>query len=86
MSLYFFIWLDTLRHTINIKSVIIIVEVIHMKNEFIKSLQMIKMLEIKNQEQYKNLSRDFLILSLESLKYMSQQKDFKEIVKMANEI
>ena len=57
-----------------------------MKNEFIKSLQMIKMLEIKNQEQYKNLSRDFLILSLDSLKYMSQQKDFKEIVKMANEI
>lgn len=47
---------------------------------------MIKMLEIKNQEQYKNLSRDFLILSLDSLKYMSQQKDFKEIVKMANEI
>ena len=57
-----------------------------MKNEFIKSLQMIKMLEIKNQEQYKNLSRDFLILLLDSLKYMSQQKDFKEIVKMANKI
>ena len=57
-----------------------------MKNEFIKSLQMIKILKIKNQEQYKNLARDFLVLSLDSLKYISQKKDFKEIVKMANEI
>ena len=57
-----------------------------MKNEFIKSLQMIKVLKIKNQDQYKNLSRDFLVLSLDSLKYMSQQKDFKKIVKMASEI
>jgi len=57
-----------------------------MKNEFIKSLQMIKILQIKNQEQYKNISKDFLVLSLDSLKYMSQKKHFKEIVKMANEL
>ena len=57
-----------------------------MKNEFIKSLQMIKILKIKNQEQYKNISKDFLVLSLDSLKYISQKKDFKEIIKMANEI
>ena len=57
-----------------------------MKNEFIKSLQMIKILKIKNQEEYKNLLKDFLVLSLDSLKYISQKKDFKEIVKMANEI
>ena len=57
-----------------------------MKNEFIKSLQMIKILKIKNQEEYKNISKDFLVLSLDSLKYISQKKDFKEIVKMANEI
>jgi len=57
-----------------------------MKNEFIKSLQMIKILKIKNQEQYRNLSRDFLVLSLDSLKYMSQQKDFKKIIKMASEM
>lgn len=57
-----------------------------MKNEFIKSLQMIKILKIKNQEQYKKLVKDFLILSLDSLKYISQKSDFKEIVKMANEI
>ena len=57
-----------------------------MKNEFIKSLQMIKILKIKTQDQYKNISKDFLVLSLDSLKYISQKKDFKEIVKMANDI
>lgn len=57
-----------------------------MQNEFIRSLQMIKILGIQNQIQYKNLSRDFLVLSLDTLKYMSQKNDFKEIVKMADEI
>lgn len=57
-----------------------------MKNEFIKSLQMIKILGIQNQTQYKSLSRDFLVLSLDSLKYISQKKDFKEIVKMSEVI
>lgn len=57
-----------------------------MKNEFIKSLQMIKILKIKNQDEYKNISKDFLVLSLDSLKYIAQKKDFKEIIKMANEI
>lgn len=57
-----------------------------MKNEFIKSLQMIKILKIKNQDEYKNISKNFLVLSLDSLKYISQKKDFKEIIKMANKI
>ena len=57
-----------------------------MRTEFIKSLQMIKILKIKNQEEYQKLVKDFLILSLASLKYISQKKDFKEIIKMANEI
>ena len=57
-----------------------------MKNEFIKSLQMIKILGIKTQSEYVNLSRDFLILSLDSLKYISQKDNFKEIVEMAEEL
>lgn len=57
-----------------------------MKNEFIKSLQMIKILKIENQEQYENLQKDFLVLSLDSLKYISQKSSFKDIVKIANEI
>ena len=57
-----------------------------MKNEFIKSLQMIKILKIKNEEQYESLLSDFLLLSIDSLKYISQKNDFKEIVKIANQI
>jgi len=57
-----------------------------MKNQFIKSLKMIKVLEITNQEQYENLLNDFLILSLDSLKYISQKNNFREIVKIANKI
>lgn len=57
-----------------------------MKNQFIKSLKMIKILKITSQEQYENLLNDFLILSLESLKYISQKNNFKEIVKIANKI
>lgn len=55
-----------------------------MQKQFIKSLQMIKILGIKNQAQYKNLSKDFLVLSLDSLKYISQKKDFKEIIRLKN--
>ena len=69
-----------------IKSIIIITEVVIMKNQFIKSLQMIKILGIKNPTEYENLSRDFLVLSLDSLKYISQTENFDEIVKMAKEI
>ena len=57
-----------------------------MKNEFIKSLQMIKILKIKNQEQYEKLAKHFLILSWDSLKYISQKNDFKEIIKLANNL
>ena len=80
-----FLRFDNLRQTINIKSAIIIVEVIIMQNEFIKSLQVIKILGIRNQKQYKKMSKNFLVLSPESLKYMSQKRDFKEIVEMAEE-
>ena len=57
-----------------------------MENLFIKSLHMIKVLGIKNQGQYRSLQKDFLVLTLDSLKYISQKKDFKEIIKMAEEI
>ena len=77
---------DNLRQTINIKSIIIILEVIYMKELFIKSLQMIKILGVNSQSDYEFLTRDFLILSSESLRYMAQKDSFEEIVKMANEM
>ena len=57
-----------------------------MKTTYQKSLLMIKELNIKNKKEYKNLVRNYLILNLESLKYISQTKSFRKIRKIANNI
>ena len=77
---------DTLRHTINIKSVIIIVEVMNMKENYLKSLQMIKEFKIKNEKEYNKLHKHYLILSAESLKYISGTRSFTHIVRIAREV
>lgn len=56
-----------------------------MKEKFEKSLQMIKLLEIKTEEEYNRLLKHYLILSSESLKYISQTRDFDRIIEMAKE-
>ena len=73
-----------LRHIINIKYANIDYrEVIVMKYYFIKSLQMIKILNIKKQSEYELLVTYFLVLSPESLRYIAQKETFAEIVEMA---
>lgn len=57
-----------------------------MKEMYIKSLQMIKVLNIKNKKEYSKLVLDYRILNLESLKYISQSKSFRKIRKFANSI
>ena len=57
-----------------------------MNELFIKSLQMIKILGINTKSDYECLTRDYFILSSESLRYISQKDSFEEIVKMANEM
>lgn len=57
-----------------------------MQEQFIKSLQVIRVLDIKKQSDYENLTNYFLILSSESLKYISQKNNFSEIVDMANSL
>ena len=57
-----------------------------MKELYIKSLRMIKNLNVKNKNQYIKLVRDYRILNFESLKYMSQTKSFRKIKKIANNI
>lgn len=57
-----------------------------MKEYFIKSLQMIKVLGIEKQYEYQNLTDYFLILSIESLKYISQKDNFSDIVELAKRI
>lgn len=57
-----------------------------MKEMYIKSLQMIKNLNVKNKKQYIKLVRDYRILNLESLRFISQTKSFRKIRKLANNI
>ena len=54
-----------------------------MKEYYLKSLQMIKELDIKNEKEYNKLMKDHLILSAESLKYISRTRRFNKIIKLA---
>lgn len=57
-----------------------------MKENFEKALRMIRDCEIKTEEEYNKLHKDFLLISLESLKYISGENDFERIKKKAEEI
>lgn len=54
-----------------------------MKEMYIKSLQMIKELNIKNKKEYIKLVQNYRILNFESLKYICQTKRFRKIRKLA---
>lgn len=57
-----------------------------MKENYLKSLQMIKELNIKNEKEYNKLHQQYLILSAESLKYISGTRCFRKIIKLAREV
>lgn len=57
-----------------------------MKETYFRSLQMIKKLNIRNKKQYNQLLNNYLILNLESLKYISQTRNFKKIIQLAKEV
>ena len=54
-----------------------------MKEYYLKSLQMIKELDIKNEKEYNKIVKDYKILSAESLKYISRTRRFNKIIKLA---
>lgn len=56
-----------------------------MQESYQKSLQIIKELNIKSEKEYNKIAKERLLLSSESLKYISQIKSFYEIIKVANE-
>lgn len=58
----------------------------NMKEAYEKSLQMIKILNIKTEKEYIKILRDYLLLSLPSLKYMTEKNDFNDIVELAKEV
>lgn len=57
-----------------------------MENYYIQSLQMINNLNIKNTKEYNKLLNYFLLLNVESLKYISQTRNFNEILKIAKKL
>lgn len=56
-----------------------------MKELYEKSLRIIKALNIKTEEEYNKLLKDYLILNVESLKYISETRDFNKIIEYAEE-
>lgn len=50
-----------------------------------ESLQMIKILNIKNEKEYNKLLKFYLILSSESLKGRLRTRRFKKIIRLAKE-
>ena len=54
-----------------------------MKEAFEKSLHMIKVLNVKNEDEYISLLKDYLLLSSESMKYIAQTRDFNKIIELA---
>ena len=57
-----------------------------MEENYKKSLQMIKQFKIKTKREYERLLDNYLILSVESLKYIAQTRNFKNIIKLAKEV
>ena len=57
-----------------------------MDKAYKESLQMIKILNIKNETEYNRLLKYYLILSSESLKGRLRTRRFKKIIKLAKEV
>ena len=50
------------------------------------SMQMIKKLNIKSEKEYNKLHKKYLLLSSQSLKYITNIKNFNKIIVLANKI
>ena len=57
-----------------------------MDKAYKESLQMIKILNIKNEKEYNRLLKYYLLLSSESLKGRLRTRRFKKIIKLAKEV
>ena len=57
-----------------------------MKEAYIKSLRMIKILNIKNKKEYNRYKNYYEVLSIDSLKWISGIKNFQRIIELAEEV
>lgn len=58
----------------------------NMKEAYLKSLQMIKKLNIKTEKEYMKFVKENGILSLPSLQYISCTDDFNKILELSKEV
>lgn len=54
-----------------------------MREAYLKSLQMIKILNIKNRNEYNRYKKYYLVLNIDSLKYIADKRNFNDIIKIA---
>lgn len=57
-----------------------------MEQAYLKSLQMIKVLNIKNRNEYNRYKKYYLVLNIDSLKYISGKRNFDDIIRIAKEV
>jgi len=57
-----------------------------MREAYLKSLQMIKILNIKNRNEYNRYKKYYLVLNIDSLKYISNKRNFNDIIRIAKEV
>lgn len=57
-----------------------------MQEWYIKSLQMIKLCKIKNEKEYRKVMKQYLVMSNESLKGRTGTRNFKKIIKLAQNV
>ena len=57
-----------------------------MEEAYRKSLKIINELSIEDEKEYNKLLHKYLILNVESLKYISQTRKFKKIVELTKEV
>lgn len=57
-----------------------------MEENYKKSLQMIKLFKIRSKREYERLLDNYILLSVESLKYIAEKRNFKDIIKLAREV
>lgn len=57
-----------------------------MQENYLRSLRMIKVLDIKSEKEYNKLLKNYLLLSAISLKYIAQTDNFRQIIVQAKEV
>lgn len=57
-----------------------------MEKAYKESLQMIKTLKVKNRNEYNRYKNYYIVLNIDSLKYISGKRNFDNIIKLAKEV